>query len=276
MDYGTFETLRVEVQHGVASVVIDNPPINLFDLKLYPELSRLSSQLRDDDNVRVVVVESANPEFFIAHFDVSLILHLPTHRPAPTELNEFHQMCENFRTMPKPTISVIDGRVGGGGSELTLSMDMRFVSPNAVFSQPEVALGIIPGGSGTVRLSRLLGRSRAMEVIIGSEDIDARTAYEWGWVNRVVDNPSAHAHALARRIATFPVEAVQAAKRSILRSDDHVVEDLLAEAGEFSSLLHLDASRKAMENFLARGGQTREGELRLGSLVNEINDSISD
>jgi enoyl-CoA hydratase/carnithine racemase len=113
-------------------------------------------------------------------------------------------------------------------------------------------------------------------VILGCEDIDAHTAYEWGWVNRVVDSPSAHAHALARRIATFPVEAVQAAKRSILRSDDHVVEDLLAEAGEFSGLLHLDASRKSMENFLARGGQTREGELRLGSLVNEINDSISD
>jgi enoyl-CoA hydratase/carnithine racemase len=224
----------------------------------------------------VVVVESANPEFFIAHFDVSLILHLPTHRPAPTELTEFHQMCENFRTMPKPTISVIDGRVGGGGSELTLSMDMRFASPSAVFSQPEVALGIIPGGSGTVRLSRLLGRSRAMEVILGCEDIDAHTAYEWGWVNRVVDNPSAHAHALARRIATFPVEAVQAAKRSVLRSDDHVVEDLLAEAGEFSGLLHLESSRSAMENFLTRGGQTRDGELRLGALVNEINDSASD
>jgi enoyl-CoA hydratase/carnithine racemase len=115
-----------------------------------------------------------------------------------------------------------------------------------------------------------------MEVIIGCEDIDAQTAYEWGWVNRVVDNPSTHVHALARRIATFPVEAVQAAKRSILRSDDHVVEDLLAEAGEFNGLLHLDASRKAMENFLARGGQTRDGELRLGALVNEINDSASD
>jgi enoyl-CoA hydratase/carnithine racemase len=181
-------------------------------------------------------------------------------------------MCENFRTMPKPTICAIDGRVGGGGSEVTLSMDMRFASPRAVFSQPEVALGILPGGSGTVRLPRLVGRSRALEVILGSEDIDAMTAEKWGWVNRVVDNPIEHSLAMARRIASFPSAAVQAAKRSILRSDDHIVEDLLAEAGEFNALLSDPRAIIAMNNFMERGGQTREGELRLGELATEIND----
>lgn len=262
----------MELDAGVAVVTIDNPPINLFDLTLYPSLSRLSVMLGDDDEVLAVVVRSANPEFFIAHFDVSLILHLPQGQPAPEVLNDFHQMCENFRTMPKPTICVIEGRVGGGGSELALSMDIRYASPHAVFSQPEVALGIIPGGSGTVRLPRLIGRSRAMEVILGCGDVDARTANEWGWVNRVTEHPVTDAMALARRIASFPPAAVRAAKRSILRADDHLVEDLLAEAGEFNSLLADPRARVAMSNFLERGGQTREGELRLGSLAAEIND----
>ena len=272
MNYAGFQSLTVELMDGVAHVIIDNPPINLFDLVLYPEMVRVSGNLRDDEDVRAVVVSSANPEFFIAHFDVSLILLLPTGRPAPVVLSDFHQMCENFRTMPKPTICAIDGRVGGGGSEVTLSMDMRFASPRAVFSQPEVALGIIPGGSGTVRLPRLVGRSRALEVILGSEDIDAATAEKWGWVNRVVDNPVGHSLAMARRIASFPPQAVQAAKRSILRADDHVVEDLLAEAGEFSALLSDPRAVTAMNNFMERGGQTREGELRLGELATEIND----
>ena len=272
MNDAGFQSLTVELMDGVAHVVINNPPINLFDLVLYPEMVRVSAELRDDEDVRAVVVSSANPEFFIAHFDVSLILQLPTGRPAPVVLSDFHQMCENFRTMPKPTICAIDGRVGGGGSEVTLSMDMRFASARAVFSQPEVALGIIPGGSGTVRLPRLVGRSRALEVILGSEDIDATTAEKWGWVNRVVDNPVDHSLAMARRIASFPPQAVQAAKRSILRADDHVVEDLLAEAGEFSALLSDPRAITAMNNFMARGGQTREGELRLGELATEIND----
>ena len=272
MNYAGFQSLTVELMDGVAHVIIDNPPINLFDLVLYPELAKLTSQLRDDDDVRAVVVSSANPEFFIAHFDVSRILQLPTGQPAPTELNHFHVMCETFRTMPKVTICAIDGRVGGGGSEVTLSMDMRFASPRAVFNQPEVALGIIPGGSGTVRLARLVGRSRALEVVLGSDDIDAVTAEKWGWVNRVVDNPVEHSLAMARRIASFPAAAVQAAKRSILRADDHVVEDLLAEAGEFNALLSDPQAIAAMNNFMARGGQTREGELRLGELATEIND----
>jgi len=268
----SFDTLRVDLSDGVALVTIDNPPINLFDRTLYPEMSRLSVLLRDDEDVRAVVVCSANPEFFIAHFDVSLILHLPQDSPTPTVLNDFHAMCENFRTMPKPTIAAISGRVGGGGSELALSMDMRFASSNAIFNQPEVALGILPGGSGTVRLPRLIGRSRALEVVLGGQDIDALTAESWGWVNRVVSNPVEHAMILARRIATFPPHAVREAKASVLRSDAHVVEDLLEEAGGFNRLLGDPRAHLAMQNFMNRGGQTLDGERQLGRLAGTIND----
>ena len=158
--------LRIERNGGIATVVIDHPPINLFDLPLYGGMQAVAAELEADDSVRVVVLRSAVPGFFIAHFDVTLIQMFPTDLPEATELNDFHRMCERFRTMPKPTIAVIEGRVGGGGSELTLSCDMRFADRStAIFNQPEVALGIIPGGSGTVRLSRLIGRSRSMEAI---------------------------------------------------------------------------------------------------------------
>ena len=146
----------------------------------------LARRLADDPAVRVVVLRSANPEFFIAHFDVTLIQHLPTDAGTPESLNDFHAMCEAFRTMPKATIAVIEGRVGGGGSELALSCDMRFAAlGKAVFAQPEVALGILPGGSGTQRLPRLCGRGRALEVVLGCEDIPADLAERYGISSQV-------------------------------------------------------------------------------------------
>lgn len=264
--------LSVTKDDGVALVTIDNPPVNLFDLALYPEMVRVSDELAADDTVRAVVLASAVPGFFIAHFDVSLILALPRDMGAPRALNDFDRMCENFRTMPKPTIAAIDGRVGGGGSELTLACDMRFASPRAVFNQPEVALGIIPGGGGTVRLPRLVGRNRAMEAVLGCEDVDANTAESWAWVNRVVADPLAHSMALARRIASFPPAAVREAKVSVLRDDTGVEEALLAESAAFNRLLADPRAQSAMTNFLARGGQTHEGESRLGELAAELGD----
>src|SRR6187402_2488577 len=98
IDPDSYQALRIVVADGVATVTIDNPPINLFDLRLYPEMVRLSAELADDDSVRVVVLRSANDEFFIAHFDVALIQHIPTDLPPPEALNDFHGMCERFRT----------------------------------------------------------------------------------------------------------------------------------------------------------------------------------
>jgi enoyl-CoA hydratase/carnithine racemase len=267
------EPLSVAIDDGIATVTIDHGDLNLFDLELYPAMAATADRLAVDDAVRVVVLRSANPDFFIAHFDVSLILQLPRDMPAPTELNHFHAMCEAFRTMPKATIAVVEGRVGGGGSELALSCDMRFASlERAVFNQPEVALGIIPGGSGTVRLGRLLGRSRALEVVLGCDDVDARTAEGWGWVNRALPDAQLwpFVDRLARRIASFPPHAVRAAKAAVLRAEREVVPDLLAEAAMFNATLGDDASHAAMRRFLELGGQTPAGELRLGELAGEL------
>jgi len=274
VSYDGYTTFSVAVAHGIAHVVIDNGDINLFDGRMFGEMARVAGVLAIDDNVRVVVLSSANPDFFIAHFDVSLILQFPTgQQVSPTELNAFHVMCEAFRTMPKATIAVIEGRVGGGGSELALSCDMRFaLSGKAVFNQPEVALGIIPGGSGTVRLSRLIGRSRSLEVVLGCDDISADLAESWGWVNRSMSAAELwpHVNTLAARIASFPPHAVAAAKASVLRSDKEIVPDLIAEGAAFQATLGGPGAREAMQRFMSSGGQTPQGELRLGALAGEL------
>lgn len=259
-------------EHGVAVVTIDNPPINLMTVGVFIELATAAAELEADDDVRAVVLRSANPEWFIAHFDVEAILGFPPDQPEATELNSFHQMCESFRTMGKPTIAQIEGRVGGGGSELALSCDMRFATPDAILGQPEVALGILPGGSGTVRLPRLIGRGRALEVILGCDDIDAQTAAEWGWINRVIaaDEIDAFVDRLARRIASFPPHAVAAAKASVVRAERGVHDDLLAEGNAFNGTLADDETQRLMRTFLERGGQTPVGERRLGALAGEL------
>ena len=274
MAYEGYEKLGVGVDGGIATVTIDNPPINLFDLGLYLEMRQVAGELHDDSGVRVVVLRSATPGFFIAHFDVSLIQAFPTEpQPEPTELNPFHEMCEAFRTMPKATIAVIEGRIGGGGSELALSCDMRFAAiGQAVLSQPEVALGIIPGGTGTARLGRLAGRSRAMEIILGCDDFDAVTAERFGWVNRALEPGELwpFVERLAARIASYPPHAVAAAKAAVLRAEKGVVEDLLAESATFAGTLADPSTQAAMARFFELGGQTVEGESRLGALAAEL------
>ena len=161
-----FELLVIERDAGVVFATIDAPPINVMTPALFRELAKFSVHVADDDSVRVVVLRSDNPDFFIAHFDVTAILGYPTDGPAerPTEHVGFHAMCETYRTMPKATIVEIGGRVGGGGSELSMSCDMRVGAlDRTVINQMEVPIGILPGGTGTQRLPRLVGRGRAME-----------------------------------------------------------------------------------------------------------------
>lgn len=268
MSYEEFRALRVAVEAGVARVVIDHPPINLFDLTLITEMDRLGRALEADPDVRVVVVESADPDFFIAHADVNLILRLPNPAAPAAEPSFFQQMVDRFRTMPKATIAKIEGICRGGGSELVLSMDMRFAAlGRAVLGQPEVAVGIIPGGSGTQRLPRLVGRSRALEIALGADDFPADLAERYGYVNRALAPAELgpFVDRLARRIASFPAEAIAHAKASVLAAETGMREGLVAEARAFESCVALPEARRRMEAFLAMGGQTREVESKRGA-----------
>src|SRR5436309_214073 len=259
MAYDDYRCLRVRLDRGVAFVTIDHPPINLLDLALMRELDAIGKELEVDDAVRVVVFDSADPYFFIAHADVALIERLPTDVPKPTTLGFFHAMVERFRTMPKATIGKIEGRARGGGSELLLSLDLRFGAlGRAVLAQPEVALGILPGGSGTQRLPRLIGRARALEVILGCDDVPADLAERWGYVNRALppDELGPFVERLAFRIASFPAEAIALAKASVDAAERGTVPGLLEEADAFNRSVTTGAAQTRMRRFLDLGGQT--------------------
>ncbi|MEO1934260.1 MAG: enoyl-CoA hydratase/isomerase family protein, partial [Myxococcales bacterium] len=231
-----YDRLRVEIEDGVAFATIENPPINVMTSALFGDLSGFAQQVAGDDAVRAVVLRSDDPDFFIAHFDVEAILEFPIDRPAKRAKaaadNPFHAMCETYRTMPKATIAEIGGRVGGGGSELAASCDMRFGAlGKTVINQPEVAIGILPGGSGTQRLPRLLGRGRALEVILGCDDLDAETAERWGYLNRALPAQELRPFVtrLARRIAGFPAGAIAEAKASALSAEPPFDDGLIEE-----------------------------------------------
>jgi enoyl-CoA hydratase/carnithine racemase len=265
------EGLRVDVDGGVAFVTLDHPPVNLFDAVLIGSLENLAGELADDAEVGAVVVRSADPEFFIAHADLGLIQALPRDRTdRPEQLEFIHVFMERWRTLPQVTIAQLEGRARGGGSEFALSLDLRFGAiGRAILGQPEVAVGILPGGSGTQRLPRLMGRSRALEVVLGCDDFDAELAERYGWINRAL--PPAEigpfVDRLARRIAAFPRQAVRLAKRAVDAAGGSL-EDGLLEEGQCFNLTLSDPDLDArMDGALAAGAQTRAGELNLPGLI---------
>jgi enoyl-CoA hydratase/carnithine racemase len=182
-------------------------------------------------------------------------------------------MTRRFATMDKVTIAQIEGRVGGGGSELSMHFDMRFgVRGKTIVNQMEVPLGILPGGTGTQIMPRLIGRNRAMEVILGGIDMHADEAERWGYLNRALaaNEIGPYVDNLARRIASFPVEAVRLAKEAINASTKPLEEGLRDESYLFQQLIRTESGRRNMARFLTIGGQTREGELRVAELSAEL------
>lgn len=264
--------IRVRREAGIAWITLDAPPMNLLGATLIGALLGLVDELERDETTRVAVLRSADPDFWVAHGDVVSITTVPVERiPEAKELNFVHQLFERVRRLPQVTIAQIEGFTRGGGSELALACDMRFAARGkAVFGQPEIALGILPGAGGTARLTRLLGRARASEIILGGDDFSADEAERYGWINRAL--PPAElapfVERLARRIAGFPSLALQEAKRAIQTvSEGTTAADLLVEQRAFDRLMGDPRSERKprMDRFLARGVQTRAGERGLAA-----------
>lgn len=252
--------VRVEVKRGVAVLTIDAGELNLMDLALLAGLDAAARRVEADEEVKVVVLQSANPEFFIAHADINLITQLPE-RPPPRQekLGFVHGVLDRFRTMPKATIAKIQGRCRGGGSELALACDMRFAEiGRGVLCQPEVGVGIIPGAGGSVRLPRLVGRHRALEIILGCGDYTAEIAERYGYVNRALraGEIDAFVGALARRIAGFPAATIALAKRAASLEDETLEDALVTEEQLFLQSAHLPVARRRMAAALRMGMQT--------------------
>jgi enoyl-CoA hydratase/carnithine racemase len=270
------ECIRTRISEGVAVATIDAPPINLLGGELLSALDALGREIEAHAEVRVLVLRSANPDFFIAHGDVEAIVQAPetpVQSAPPTELPWIHQCIDRLRTLPKVTIAQVEGFARGGGSEIALACDMRFAAlGKAVFGQPEIGLGILPGAGGTVRLMRLVGRARASEIIFGGDDFSAEEAERIGWVNRALP-PDAIGPAvdrLARRIASFPVAAIAEIKRVMNEVERETTAQLCVEQHGFDRCMQEAGARDRMRQWIERGYQSPEGEPSIGARLAEL------
>jgi enoyl-CoA hydratase/carnithine racemase len=201
-------------QPGQWTITFNNPPINMFVPSTIVELGALMTDLEADQSVRVVVFQSANPDFFIAHLDVAKAVE------RPDLLGLWRDFVLRLSSAPVVSIAKIRGRTRGIGNEFVLACDMRFASrQNAVFGNPEVGVGLIPGGGALEWLPRLVGRSRALEFVLTADDFDADIAERYGWVNRTLDDKDldSFVDALARRLASFGGKTLATAKAQINR-----------------------------------------------------------
>ena len=195
-----------------------------------------AEQLEADESVRVVVLQSALPDFFIAHSGLGRV-GAASKVVSNTRSFRLTQMIgERFRNMAKVTIAKVEGRARGGGSEIALAMDMCFAAiGKAIFGQPEVAIGLVPGGGATQRLPRLIGRGRALEVLLACNDLSAELAERYGYINRALpaEELTLFVEKLAHRIASFPAHAIAHAKAAVdAGAFSSMAEGLLVEAHE--------------------------------------------
>jgi enoyl-CoA hydratase/carnithine racemase len=200
-------------------VTIDHPPLNIFGPETIPQLNEVITSLETDEDVKVVVFDSAVEGFFLTHYDFLAKLDDTTRLPpGPTGLQPLPDMLVRLSRAPVASIASIRGRATAVGSELALACDMRFASrEKAILSQFEVGAGIVPGGGPMARLPRLIGRGRALEVLLGADDIPGDLAERYGYVNRSLPDAELDefVESLATRIASFDKRAIGETKRFV-------------------------------------------------------------
>src|ERR1700720_822574 len=199
---------------GRWTISFNNPPINMFVPSTIVELGALMTEIEADPSVKVVVFQSANPDFFVAHLDVSKAAE------RPGVLGLWRDFVLRLSSTPVVSIAKIRGRTRGIGNELVLACDMRFASrQNALFGNPEIGVGLVPGGGALEWLPRLVGRSRALEFVLSADDFDADIAERYGWVNRTLEDGDldSFVDVLATRLASFHGKTLATAKAQINR-----------------------------------------------------------
>ncbi|MDQ0323903.1 enoyl-CoA hydratase/carnithine racemase [Pararhizobium capsulatum DSM 1112] len=204
---------------GIWRAKFSNPPINLIDLDTISELSHLIAKLESDSDVKVIIFESGDPDFFLAHYDVLIDkARTADMGRGPTGMHPWLDVLVRLARAPVVSVASIRGRARGAGSEFVLACDIRFASAEkAILGQFEVGVGAVPGGNPMVKLAALMGRGRAIEVVLGADDFPGALADRYGYVNRAVPDAELDAFVdrFARRIASFDKEALVEAKRLI-------------------------------------------------------------
>ena len=270
-----FDTLIVRREGTVLFVEIAAPPMNLLGPELVRDLVSLIRRAEADDAVQVLVFKSADPDYFISHVDVTRI---SAYREEAAKLVGEASIGLLFRHLSASrlvTIAQIEGRVRAAGSEFVLACDMRFAArESAIFSQPEPALGTIPGGGGVQHLVRLMGRARALEVMLSAEDFGAELAERYGWINRAL--PAAalgdFVRSLAHRIGRFPAAGQVVVKERVNAIALAPAEDFRRDSDLFGEGARSPEIQKKFQAALERGFQTRDAEMDLARLLGDLPD----
>src|SRR5579862_916959 len=225
---------------GLWTITFSNPPINIFVPATIVELGALMTNIEADPSVKVIVFQSANPDFFVAHLDVAKAAE------RPEALGLWRDFVLRLSSAPVVSIAKIRGRTRGIGNEFVLACDMRFAGrQSALFGNPEIGVGLVPGGGALEWLPRVVGRSRALEIVLSGDDFDADIAERYGWVNRTLDDDDldSFVDALVRRLASFDRETLAAAKAQINRFGRPTAAELQSSNDMFWSTLALPGAQ---------------------------------
>lgn len=257
---GEWENIRTEVEESIALLTIDHPPVNSFNKLVVTELDRAMDELMADDEVKAIVITGGGTNAFVAGADIPEIKQL-IENPGDgyAEAREFIERGQGvnrkIETSPKPVVAAINGFCLGGGLELAMSCHMRICSDRARLGQPEINLGLIPGWGGTQRLPRIVGKGKALEMILTGDMITAQEAYRIGLVNKVVPAGAIlkEARGLARKIASKSRCSVEAALRAVTEGlETDIEEGLSREKEQFVLLADTEDIREGVSAFLEK------------------------
>jgi enoyl-CoA hydratase/carnithine racemase len=252
----------IEETSGYWRVLFENPPFNILDAALFEGLQDLLARMEASPSLRVVVFESANSEFYLAHFDLIGDTSSTINAVGPSGLPILTDTFVRLTKSPVVSIAKIRGCVRGASSEFVLACDMRFASREYTrLGQPEVGVGLHPGGGGTERLPLLVGRGRALEIVLGADDFDGDTAERYGYVNRALPDAEldGFVDALARRIASFDRRPIAAAKSLVNQVSLPSADRLLDGLTSFEAALTWPETQQRVQALLERGLQ-RDGD----------------
>jgi enoyl-CoA hydratase/carnithine racemase len=272
-DNQVFETLTAHLDGAVLFAEIAAPPMNLLGPELVRDLVSLIERAEADEALKVLVFKSADPDYFISHVDLTGVAEYRAEAAKLTGEASIALLFRHLSASRLVTIAQIEGRVRSAGSEFVLACDMRFAArESAVFAQFESAFGLIPGGGATQYLTRLMGRARALEVLLSAEDYDAELAERYGWINRALPAAtlSDFVSALAQRIARFPAAGHAAIKDRVNAITLAAIDDFRRDSDLFGEGVRTRDTQGLIQAAMRRGLQTRDAELELAGMLSDL------